>query len=137
MSVQHFTFKGSPVSKKNSYRRGQNGGMFKPAEVTAFEEAVGWELRAQKFYPVEGPFVIVATFTLKNKLQDLDNVFTSLLDALEKGGLFKNDRELVQAVIRKRVDKENPHVTLSIETLDDYSRVSRDSVLERSLSQPA
>ena len=51
-------------------------------------------------------------------LPDLDNAFKILLDCLQGCKTIKNDRQCVEIVARKLIDKENPRVEFTIEEIE-------------------
>ena len=87
------TTKGEVPSKKNSYRYGRYG-LYKPKNITDFEQMVADEISAQKCRRhMEGVLSVKITiYTARNG--DLDNRVTTLLDAIQYGGLIKNDRDV-------------------------------------------
>ena len=86
--------RGNIPVKKNRQRIGKHGGIYKPAEVDAYEELVGWVARIQKAEPVLGRFTISGVFKIRST-KDLDGVLTTILDSLQRHGLIENDRYLV------------------------------------------
>jgi len=92
----NFEIKGEVPAKKNSYRYSAHG-LYKPASISGFEETVHWTLKELKAPYLKGVINLHLTFfTATNG--DLDNKVTTLLDALQDngaGGLFKNDRDVV------------------------------------------
>ena len=64
----------------------------------------------------EQNLVVNVTFycSPRPKLPDLDNLIKSLLDGLQKGGVFKDDVQVVEINARRMLDKGKPRVELSL-----------------------
>lgn len=93
--VQTLTIPGAIPTKKNKYRvRGDGKGFFKPPVVKDFEKLVAQELVVQRARAIEGPIQISLTLVYGRHEPDLDGSLTTLLDALQDGGLFTNDRDV-------------------------------------------
>ena len=60
--------------------------------------------------PFSNPISVEITFVFNNsrsyKLRDLDNMFKTLGDCLEKAGIIKNDRLIIDLRLRKVLDKK-------------------------------
>jgi len=88
---------GEVKSKKNQYRRGRYGGMYKPKEVVDSEESILGQIKEQliKFQAIELPFErpveIMMFFEVDNFRKDFDNQYTTLQDILVKAKVIKND----------------------------------------------
>ena len=80
--------------KKNSYLTNGRGGMYKPRDVTDYEELVAWHCLKHKG-AITGTFGIRGTFKLI-KRKDIDGVLTTLLDCLERCGVIRNDNDLME-----------------------------------------
>ena len=80
--------------KKNSYKIG-NKRLYKPKEITEFEDEFGCALMEQGLSyknQIKGPFKISATFYVKNMAKDMDGMLTSVLDCLELYEIIENDK---------------------------------------------
>lgn len=97
---QTIIIKGNVPSKKNSYRVAGRGGMFKPKKIGEFERMVRQEVLAQKIKRMEGELCMQCTFSTRRR-NDLDNMVTSMMDALQDAGVFKNDKEIKKIVAEK------------------------------------
>lgn len=98
--LQTFEFPGRVPSKKNSYRANGRGGLYKPKNVIEFEREIEKELIIQKAKPAIGSLVVRIEIQ-DNGRSDIDNQATSLLDALQSGGLFPNDREVIELQVKR------------------------------------
>jgi Holliday junction resolvase RusA-like endonuclease len=49
---------------------------------------------------------------------DLDNGLKVILDCLQYAGVIKNDRNCIEIVARKLVDKTNPRAEITLEVLE-------------------
>jgi len=102
-------------------------------EKRAWEQAVAWErelaytarqaLSKNGMGPFSGPVGAEIWFYFSRKKdnhpgrirKDLDNFTKSVLDGLEKGGVFKHgDHQVIDLTTHKRVDNENPRVEVKI-----------------------
>ena len=95
---QTISISGEVPVKKNSYQIGKNGGLYKPKKITDFEELVSGELLAQKIKAIPDDAEITiesAVFYIKRD-KDLDGMMTTVLDALQDGGMFKNDSKVMR-----------------------------------------
>ena len=133
--------KGKPLTKNNihlSYKM-----LYVPSnrikkrslakEKRAWEQAIAWErelaytarqaLSKNGMGPFSGPVGAEIWFYFSRKKdnhpgrirKDLDNFTKSVLDGLEKGGVFKHgDHQVIDLTTHKRVDNENPRVEVKI-----------------------
>ena len=68
----------------------------------AFREAVCSILAADRFQPLAGPLVVdVTVFPPDRRRRDIDNVQKALLDALQHGGAYEDDSQIVRLSIEK------------------------------------
>ena len=77
-------------------------------EGRAFREHVCAVLAAAGIKPLEGPLKIhIEIYPPDLRRRDIDNVLKALLDALEHGGAYENDNQIVELEIKKlgKVDK--------------------------------
>jgi len=110
------TINGTIPVKKNRQRIGRNGGIYKPKEVTEYEELFGWEARLKRLEMVPGKFAISGTFRVK-KTKDLDGCLTTILDCLQKHGLIENDKYLAMIHDLEKIDLqpgEEESVTIQV-----------------------
>jgi crossover junction endodeoxyribonuclease RusA len=104
---------GPPVPKGRP-RKGK-GRWYTPRSTIEFEEHVAWVARAQRTRFGDDPVrVSIEIWTQRSLRGDLDNYAKSILDGLQKGGLFNNDRQVVGLDVQK--------VTRSV-TGEDRTRV--------------
>lgn len=83
---------GSVPSKKNTWARARNGGMYLPKEVRAQIDAL--QLQAQAQWGGRNSVSdahVKARFFVKDRRSDLDNKFVCLMDVLVKAGVLVND----------------------------------------------
>ena len=68
----------------------------------AFREAVCSILAAQGIRPIAGPLVVEVTIHPPDKRRrDIDNIQKALLDALQHGGAYGDDSQIVRLTIEK------------------------------------
>lgn len=93
-------------SKKNSWSRGKNGGIYIPGKVRSELDDFLWQLKkvrsAYAPEPLEGNLSVEVGFYNQQK-KDLDNMTTTLLDLLQKGRIIKNDKDVVRLSAWKSV----------------------------------
>ena len=68
----------------------------------AFRQAVCAILRARGVRPLDGPLDVKITVHPPDKRRrDIDNVLKSLLDALQHGGAYADDSQIIRLVVEK------------------------------------
>jgi crossover junction endodeoxyribonuclease RusA len=79
------------------------------------KESIGWEARMQyRGKPISDPVVVkVSLWWSDRRRHDLDNI-KGLLDALT-GILWDDDSQIVELLITKGVDKQNPRVEIEFQ----------------------
>lgn len=116
--MHYFTFKTLPPSTNHLYGHRGHASFLKP-EVRAAKEAIGWESRTQ--YQGElltGPLEVdVTIYWPDHRKHDVDNI-KALLDALS-GIVWEDDGQISDLHTRKRYDKGEPRVVVSIRTEDE------------------
>ena len=89
-------------TKKNRQRIGVSKStgrplIYKPKVVKAFETDIREALLVQRGRRIEGPMEFSMTLVYGSGTEpDLDGTITTVLDALQDGGLFDNDREIMR-----------------------------------------
>ena len=69
----------------------------------AFRVRVWWLLRTMRVRPMTGELaVVVDVFPPDRRRRDIDNVQKALLDALQHGGLYEDDSQIVKLDIERR-----------------------------------
>lgn len=118
--MQEFTFPGSIPSKKNTQRIGRHGGIYKIEKVRQYEQDIAAELMVQKAKPIEGKMIVYLEIVY-DRDKDLDNSEGTLYDALQYGGLYKNDIDIVEKHVKKRKCKsgEKPYAQVIIGVAKD------------------
>lgn len=116
-----FTIPGAPLVKGRPRLNRRTGGVYTPRPTILHEEAIAWHARACGVR-LEGEAAIVlrAKFFCNVKrgmTPDLDNLLKSLLDGLQKGELFANDRQ-IQEIHAERFDGDaDPRTEVEVEWL--------------------
>lgn len=106
--------KTKPISVNALYRGGRR---FLTREGRETKESMEWELRQQWKKPIIfGEVKVTIDFYFKDKRMDIDNAVKSLLDCMS-GICWKDDRQIVELIARKHVNKSNPSILISIENL--------------------
>ena len=85
------------------------------------DKARDWERSALLQIPLDhrigmtGPIIMTATIYYASRRPDLDP--SLLMDVLEHAGVYKNDRQIIEQHLIKKLDPVNPRVELLLEEL--------------------
>lgn len=114
-----FTLTGPVPSKKNAWKRGARGNVYLPDGIQADIDALIWQAKSAKLKvdlkPIAGARVRVsAHFTVPREHKDLDNVFTTLLDVLQKAGILENDKLVRAFNVDETIAPGDPKVEIEI-----------------------
>jgi Holliday junction resolvase RusA-like endonuclease len=82
-----------PPSSNRLWRRGPHG-MHASADYRQWKDNAAWDIKSFTFPMIEVPCAVEIIAVQKHKLRDLDNVIKPILDALQLGGLIKNDNQV-------------------------------------------
>jgi len=94
---------------------------FTPPQTKAWERVVGWAARRAMDgrEPLRGDLAVVLEFFRQNAIAcDLDNLAKAITDALN-GICYHDDRQIVEMVLYRMIDAENPRVQIQIIPLED------------------
>ena len=96
-------------SKKNSYRRGKYGGLYKPAKIVDYEKLAVIQIKQQLTnytgkLPIVEPVKINALIC-RTRDADIDNGWQTVSDILEKAGVIENDKQVVELHLTKQKEK--------------------------------
>lgn len=121
------TLLGEPKSTQHCYKfvcRGAFPSMYMDKKCKDIKEGYQWEARSQyKGDPLEGPLKIEITLYFKTKrIVDWDNFHKLSMDALS-GIVWQDDSQILDAVVHKRRDKENPRIEITVDNLEDENSV--------------
>jgi len=87
----------------NHYWRMWRGRMVVSREGRRYRERVAATLAALGVWPLDGPLVVeIELYPPDRRRRDVDNTQKPLLDALEKGGAYHNDCQIVRLLTEKR-----------------------------------
>jgi Holliday junction resolvase RusA-like endonuclease len=87
-------------------------------EGRRFRERVQTILAAHRVEPLVGPLAVeVAIYPPDNRRRDIDNVQKALLDALQHGGAYHDDSQIVRLTIEKRQPVENGKTIVRIRNI--------------------
>ncbi len=88
-------------------------------EGRAYREKVCAVLAVQGVTTHTGPIAVkVEAYPPDRRRRDIDNVLKALLDALEKGGAYENDNQIVRLVAEKREPVEGGRAVVRIVAAD-------------------
>lgn len=104
---QTIIIKGHIPVKKNRYRIARNGNVYKPTDVTDFEDNVREQVIVQRIRNIDhlGDIEVRAHFAIGGSERDVDGMLTTALDALQDAGVFENDKTVQKIIATKRYDK--------------------------------
>jgi len=92
--------------------------LIRSSKYRNYIEAESWQVAAYcsrwKIKPIENYTPVYLYFYLKNMRLDAHNTEKPLFDALERGGMFKNDCFIMNRIMTIERDKENPRVEISL-----------------------
>ncbi len=116
------TLYGVVPSKKNSWKRGRAGNVYIPEQVAADINALVIQAKTQRhrlpLASIAGSKLMVhAQFKAPAEIKDLDNMFTTILDVLQKAGVIKNDKLVRWFMVEERIEPGDPSVTIFVNTL--------------------
>jgi Holliday junction resolvase RusA-like endonuclease len=87
-------------------------------EGRRFRECVLAILAARHIEPLTGPLTVeVEIYPPDNRRRDIDNVQKALLDALQHGGAYQDDSQIVRLTIEKRRPVENGKTIVRIRNI--------------------
>ena len=115
------TLLGEPKSTSHIYKYVCRGGFpsgYMSAQGKALKEDYAWQAKTQyKKVPLEGNLKVesIIYFGTKRKC-DLDNFNKLTFDSLSSI-VWKDDSQIVELLLKKKYDKENPRIELTIEEL--------------------
>ena len=119
MIIQERIF-GQPPSKPNCYKVGiiaGHGTLVKQSALSKYEQDFFVQCRNRDLMLTQF-FIINIDVYFRTMASDLDNSFKIILDCLQKCRVIKNDNKCMKIIAQKHVDKENPRVELTLETID-------------------
>jgi len=107
-----------PPSINQTYGINNKSVMYKRTVVKDWEEAAGYAILQQWKAPrivCEFNMKVEITWYFKTK-RDIDSGIKILLDLLQKQGIYKNDSQIVDMVMKKvlNFDEKNPRVEVDI-----------------------
>ena len=86
-------------------------------EYKALKEYMAWQTKAQrKGKQFTGPVLLLLTIYYPTMAHDLDE--SMIMDALEDGGAYANDRQVYKKWSEKFKDKDNPRIEVGIYPAD-------------------
>jgi Holliday junction resolvase RusA-like endonuclease len=111
--MKKITILTKPISVNAMYR----GRRFLTKEGKASKEGIAWEIKSQyKEKPLKCVLGLEVDFYVTNPRSDLDGLLKGFIDS-GTGILFDDDRQIIEILARKYIDKANPRVELIINEL--------------------
>lgn len=110
---------GELPSKKNAWKRGYKGQVYIDKRIKGILDVLSFRLigirnKARLKQPLDGELRMEAIFYVTTLRTDLDNIYTTFLDLLQKTKIIKNDRLIYDFSVRREKVKENPRVEAHI-----------------------
>lgn len=112
------TLLGKPMSSNSIYKticRGNFPNRYLSAKGKALKEDYQWQAKSQWHgKPLECPIsVVIDTYHDNHRSNDWDNFHKLSMDSLT-GICYVDDRQIEQAIVTKRYDKERPRIEIEI-----------------------
>ena len=112
-----------PPSVNHTWMRGKGNRLYSCAKVKDFHKLASVRINTVKTlfnsleFPIKGRLRVIVVLNEKNRLRrDMDNYTKSVFDACTKNGLWEDDSQIDELIIRRGViDKDNPNVFIHIE----------------------
>lgn len=111
---------GQVPSKSNSYKVitiNGHGSIGKTDKLEAYERSFYLQCK-HRGLNIDRPFKLFVDVYYESNRPDLDNGLKVILDCLQYAGVIKNDRNCIEIVARKFVDKANPRAEITLEVLE-------------------
>lgn len=107
-----------PPSCNHMYRRNGGGGVRLSKYAVAYRVAVRAILALQRVRPIGGPVCLTVDLHPPSgrARPDADNPLKALLDALQAGGAFADDREVARLVVTVRGAEPGGEVRVRVES---------------------
>lgn len=114
-----------PPSVNHTWMRGKGNRLYSCAKVKDFHKLAALLISDAKNtfntveFPIKGRLSVTITLNERDKRRrDIDNSSKSLLDACTKNGLWNDDHQVDELIIRRGIiNKDNPNAHLMIKEL--------------------
>lgn len=103
-----------PPSLNNAYRNLKGKGRVLTRESREYKQRCAMLATGQGARVLDGDVVIAGTIYLPSRRRDLSNCIKLLEDAL-KGVCYHDDRQVSRLDLRRRYDKGNPRVEITVQ----------------------
>lgn len=93
-----------------------------PQKARNYIDMVSWEIKLKMLseHDPNGLWGLSVVFYRENKLRtDIDNLCKSILDAITNVRFWVDDSQLVELSAKKRYDKKNPRVEITLFKIDE------------------
>jgi crossover junction endodeoxyribonuclease RusA len=104
----------TPISVNDLY----TGRRFLTKMGKSAKESMAWEIKSKwrNKKLIERELCVEVVFYFKDNRRDIDGSLKALFDCMS-GTIWKNDRQIVECHIWKKIDKKNPRIEIDI---DDF-----------------
>jgi Holliday junction resolvase RusA-like endonuclease len=101
---------------------GKQGHWYTPPTTRDYENDIAWTVRKERYSFGKDPLAMRVEFHLPDaKRKDGDNLLKALLDGCEKGGLFDDDKQVVEFTVRLFYSSDNPRTEVEAVTCFEHS----------------
>ena len=102
-------------SVNHYYKKTRNGSFYLSQQGRSFREAVSQILRSCSPLLLEGDLgVHIKLYPPDKRKRDIDNVLKALLDALEHGGAYKDDSQIIYLTVSKNEVEKHGKINVKI-----------------------
>lgn len=111
--------RGGPLSVNRVYRRGKGKRLFKSDEGKTYQNLVSYVAAQRMLGCIPfGECEVYLGMYFPTRRNDCDGPIKPTLDALQLGGVFKNDRSVVRVIAEKFLDPKSPRLEVRVRALD-------------------
>lgn len=115
-----FTVKGDVPCIKNGMLRGKYGGLYYKPEISQYFNDFSKQVKKADKQCLSGELSLKVFIIRKDKLKDCMNIMDTICDALQKSGVIKNDRDIVECQYFGRIiNKKDPQIMITLEVIKD------------------
>ncbi len=109
-----------PPTINHYYGRTKRGFVYIKAPGKMFRRLVVDECLQKDVCKIHGYiYMQIAMYPPDRRIRNVDNILKALLDALEHGGAYKDDDQIIDLHIRKRAVRKGGVIVVRIEEIDD------------------
>lgn len=103
-----------PPSGTNNAYHTSNGKWYKDRDIVLWERECLYMLRKKVDLLTGGITVNIGFYFPDNRRRDIDGKIKFVLDLCQKAGFYVDDSEVVNLIVSKRIDKNNPRLEMEV-----------------------